>query len=299
MRNSIKGSVAVAVLTIAFSADAFLPDTIPLIFAGQAFAANANSNGKSNNGNGNGGRSADARSGSSNASSSGGPASSQGNGGGLLRLLATGSARPSSTDSTAPAGTAVGAPLQLLPSQATGAAPATALVGPPDPKPVAPVTAYVMETAAATGQKPGEIHRLLGAGHSYFNSNEQAKLNASANSRIKRVERYLQANAAAQAALTANGGISPSGPEYADVLAYLDAVAVLADPISTVEQITAANATIASFPLLDPATAQLVVDAYEAEATAIAAFDEADNQPYDEARRTVYDDLAVYLGLSF
>lgn len=299
--RSMRSSVAVAVLAIAFSGGAFLQDAMPPIFTSQAFAANANSkgNGKSDSNNGNGGRSADAGSGSANESSSGGPASSQGNGGGLLRLLATGSARPSSTDSTAPAGVAAGAPLQLLPSRANGAAPAIALVGPPDPKPVAPVTAYVMETAEATGQKPGEIHRLLGAGHSYFNSNEQAKLHAAYDSRIKRVERYLLADWAAQEALATNGGVLPSEQDYLDAQAYLDAVAVLANPASTAEQIAAANATIAGFPLLDPATAQLVVDGYEAEATAIAAFEEADNQPYDDARRDVYDDIALYLGLTF
>ena len=299
----MKSSVAVAVLVIAFSGGAFLQAAMPPIFTGQAFAASANSkgSGKSDSNNGDGGRSADAGSGSANESSSGGPASSQGQGasggpasgqgqgGGLLRLLATGSTGPSAT----------GAPSQLHPSQpqgGTGAAVVTATIGPPDPKPVAPVTAYVMETAAATGQKPGEIHRLLGAGHSYFNSDEQAKLNAAYDSRIKRVERYLQADAAAQAALTANGGVLPTEQEYLDAVAYLDALAVLADPTSTQEEIDAANLIIAG-STLDAATAQLVVDAHEAEATAIAAFEEADNQPYEEARRAVYDDLAVYLGL--
>jgi hypothetical protein len=78
----------------------------------------------------------------------------------LLRLL-TGSARPSSADSAAPAGVATGAPLNLLPSQ----------VG---TRPVALVTAYVMDMVEGTDIAPGEIHRLLGAGHSYFNSDEQA-----------------------------------------------------------------------------------------------------------------------------
>jgi hypothetical protein len=156
-----------------------------------------------------------------------------------------------------------------------------------------------MAKVANTGQAPGEIHRLLGAGHSYFNSSEQAKLNAAYDSRINRVERYLEANAAALAALAANGGVLPSEQEYRDALAYLEAVAVVADPDSTAEEIAAAQAIIDGFPLLDAATAQLVVDAFEAEAAAVAAFVEADNQPYDQERRDVYDDVALYLGLIF
>ena len=275
MRNSVKGSVAVAVLAIAFSADALLPDTMPPVFAGQAFAANANSDGNGRSGeNDDRGRSADAGSRSGDASSSGGPASGQGNGDGLLRLLANGSA--------APDGVATGAPLQLLPSQAndgTGA----------------PVTAYVMETVGP-GQEAGEIHSLLGAGHSYFNSNEQAKLHAADESRIKRVERYLQANADLQAALTANDGVIPSDEEYGDALAYLGALAVIEDPDSyTEEEVAAAQAIVDSFDFADAAAAQAIIDAYEAAETTVAAFEEADNQPYDEARRAVYDALAAYL----
>jgi hypothetical protein len=164
MRGSMKGSVAVAVLAIAFSADAFLQDTMAPVFAGQAFAASANGSGNGKAGeNGNGGRSADA--GSGGASSGGGSSSGQGNGGGLLRLLATGSAKPSSTGGTAPAAVATGAPVQLLSSHANGGT-------------GSPVTAYVKEIVAGTGQPPGEIHRMLGGGHGYFNSDEQAKLNA-------------------------------------------------------------------------------------------------------------------------
>ena len=105
---------------------------------------------------------------------------------------------PDSTGGVAPAAT--GAPLDLLALQAndgTGS----------------PVTAYVMETVEGTDMTPGEIHSLLGAGHSYFNSNEQAKSHAADESRIKRVERYLQANADAQAALEANGGVLPTDQE--------------------------------------------------------------------------------------
>jgi hypothetical protein len=276
----MKGSVAIAVLAIAFSAGAFLPDTMPSIFAGQALAASENASGNGNSGEntGNGGRSADA--GSGDTSSSGGPTSGQGNGGGLLRLLATGSAQPSSTGGTAPAAVATGAPVQLLSLHANGG------IG-------SPVTAYVKEIVATTGQPPGEIHRLLGAGHSYFNSNEQAKANAAYDSRIKRVERYLQANAAAQAALAANGGVPPTLGEYADAVAYLGALDVIADLTSTVEEIAAAQAIVDSFPGLTPASAQVIVAAFEAEATAIAAFEEADNQPYNEERRAVYDALAA------
>lgn len=298
MRNSMKGGVAVAVLAIAFSADAFLPDTVPPIVAGQAFAASVNSNGNGSSGdNGNGGRSADARSDSGNASSSGGPASSQGKGRGLLRLLAIGGGKPSSADSTAPTGVATGAPLQLLPSQPDGAATETAFSGPPDPKPVSPVTAYVMETVEDTGQAPGEIHRLLGAGHSYFNSNEQAKLNAAPNSRIKRVERYLVANAAAQTA----GGVASTVANYAEAQAYLDAVAVLEAEAAvpgayTTDQIVEAQVIIAGSVFGTAAEAQAVVVTYE---TLVALFEEADNQPYDADRRAVYDGLAAYLGPAF
>ena len=305
----MRNIVAVSIFAIAISGGAFPPDAMSPIFTSQAFAANANSNGNGRSGddnNGDGGRSADAGSGSggessTSGSSTSGPASGQGQGGGLLRRLATGSGKPSSTGSTSPAGVATGASLQSLPSQANGgigAANATAYVGPPDPKPVAPVTAYVMAKVAITGQAPGEIHRLLGAGHSYFNSDEHAKLHAAFDSRLKRVERYLQANAAAQAALTANDGVLPSEQDHLDALAYLDAVAVVADPDSTAEEVAAANALIASSSLT-PATAQLVVDAFEAEATAVAAFVEADNQPYDQERRDVYDDVALFLGLIF
>ena len=285
MWNSVKSSVAVADLAIAFSADAFLPDTMPPIFVGQAFGANANSEGKGRSGeNDDRGRSADAGSRSGDASSSGGPASSQGKGGGLLRLL-TGSARPLSPDSAAPVGVATGAPLQLLPPQAndgTGS----------------PVTAYVKETTEITGQKPGEIHRLLGAGHSYFNSDDHAKQNAAYESRIKRVKRYLQANAALQATLTANGGVTPTVGEYDAAQAYLNADAVLAAELAapgsyTPEEIIAAQAIIDNSLLADATATQAVIDAYEAEAVAIAAFEEADNQPYDPVRRAVYDALAA------
>ena len=265
MRNSINGSIAVAVLAIAFSADAFLPDTMP-VFAGQAFAANANSNGNANgkSNNGDGGRSADARSRSGDASSSGGPASGRGQGGGLRRLL-TGSARPLST---ATAGVATGAPLQLLPPQASGGA-------------GSPVTAYVKKTVEP-GQAPGEIHRLLGAGHSYFNSSEQAKLHASPNSRIKRVERYLDANAAAQTALAENGGVVPLEPDY------LIAVAVIADPTAPPEAKLAAQVIVDAYEAF-------TAEAFTAEAIAarVALFEEADNRPYDAERRAVYDALAV------
>ena len=100
---------------------------------------------------------------------------------------------------------------------------------------------------------------------------------ASDNSRIQRVERYLQSNADAQAALTANGGI-PSEDEY------LNALAVLIDPASFTEE--------------EVAAARLAFDAFEAAKAVVAAFEEADNRPYDELRRAVFDDIAAYLGLA-
>lgn len=278
MRNSVKGSIAVAALAIAFSADSFLPDTMPPIFAGQALAASANGHIKSNNGNG--GTSADAGSHSKNAPPRASPASGQGNGGGPLHLLAIGGTKPPSAGSAATAGIATGAPLELLESQAVGATAATAPVGPPDPKPDAPATAYVMETAAATGQRPGDIQRQLVAGRSDVNSNEQAKLSAPAIFRTKPVERYFQADADLQAALTAAGGAIPSDAEYADAQAYLGAVAVQADPGSfEAEEIAAAGAVINGFPFLDAASAQVVADAYEAVAPAAPAIQDADNRP--------------------
>jgi hypothetical protein len=170
-RNLMRGSVAVAVLAIAFSADAYLPDTVPPIFAGQAFAANINSDGNGRSGgdngrsgdNGNGGRSADAQSRSRNESARGRPASIRGIGRGLLRLLTTGSAWPSSAGNT-PAGVATGPPMQLLPSQANGAATGAALVRLPAPRPVewnlevgADVQAAVTANDAATSANDNVI----------------------------------------------------------------------------------------------------------------------------------------------
>jgi hypothetical protein len=78
-------------------------------------------------------------------------------------------------------------------------------------------------------------------------------------------------------------------------VAYLGALEVIADLTSTVEEIAAAQAIVDSFSGLTPAMAEMIVAAFEAEATAIAAFEEADNRPYDEDRRAVYDDIALYL----
>jgi hypothetical protein len=106
-------------------------------------------------------------------------------------------------------------------------------------------------------------------------------MNAADESRIKRVERYLAANAAALAAETENGGLPLPGD-------YDLAVALLA----------AEEATPGTYTAEEIAAAQMMVDAYDAEATAIAAFEEADNQPYDPDRRAVYDALAEYMALN-
>jgi len=223
-RNLTKGSVAAAVLALAFSADAYLPDSVPPIFVGQASAANPNSNGNGNSGNnnGNGGRSADAPSGRGNASARGGPASSRGIGRGLLRLLTTGSARPSSTGTT-PAGIATGAPLQLLPPHLTGAVTDTVIVGPPDPKPDAPAQLLLSQaTGAATDAAPVGPPDRQPAGQ------------------------YLPASADSQAAVTANDDV---GPTYEDNLA---AAATM------IEADSSFNATIDAFKALS-----VIIEAFE------------------------------------
>ena len=223
-RNLTKGSVAVAVLALVFSADAYLPDTVPPIFVGQASAANANSNGngKSSNNNGNGGRSAGAPSDSGNASSPGGPASGRGQGGGLLRLLTTGSARPSSA-ATSPGGVATGAPMQLLPPHVTGAVTDAAIVWPPDPKPIAPVQLLPPHvTGAVTDAAPVGPPDRQPAGP------------------------YLQAGADSQAALTANDDV---GPTYEDNLA---AAATM------IEADSSFNATVDAFKALS-----VIIEAFE------------------------------------
>ena len=352
MRTSIKVRLSVAVIAAASSGYAVLPGATPLNFIGDAYAANANSdgNGSSATNSGNGGQSASAGpasggSPSSNASSGGGPASApeqagsppsgQGQGGGLERLLATGIAKPSSDGVSGPSNVATGAPLQLLPPQANGGvgtANSHVPVGPPDPKPGAPASVWAHAMAEASGLPPGEYHRLLGAGHSYFNSSDMAKANAADDSRPKRVERYLQANAVAQTALAAVGGVVPTDAAYAGAQAYLEAANVIAnstvaspadaqaivaayeaDPqlpgpsglVPTDAEYAEAQAYLAAQGVIDGSTiasaadAQAIIDAYEAEAAAVGAFEEADNQPYDPERRAAYDSLAAYMGIAF
>ena len=86
-----------------------------------------------------------------------------------------------------PAGVATGAPVQLLPPEANGAATDTALVGLPVPKPVSPVQLLLSQAnGAATDTVP------VGPPDP------------------ESLEHYLEASADAQAAVTANDNVIPT-----------------------------------------------------------------------------------------
>lgn len=270
MSDAKKASPFIAVFAIALTAFAFSPDMLSPIGDGQARAANekSNNNGKSGSNRGNGGRSA-----SKGSSSRGLGSSSRSNG--------------SASD---------GSPKR------------------------APVTDFVRNTLEP-GQNPGDLHSMIGSGHSFFNANENAINNAAYSSRLKRFERYLQADADATRALVNTGGIVPTDDELDEAQRYLlaqehlDAHAVIASAeTSVVEEadLIEAQTIIANSVFADEAEAQAAIDgyslaydpnaiiqSYQAAADGYAAFEEADNQPYDEDRRTIIDDLAAYLGISF
>ena len=145
------GGIAAVVLAIVLSTNVGLPDPLPPVFSGQAWAASPNSNGNGKSGQkGNGGKSAEAGSGSGKASSGGGPASAKGIGGGLLRLLSAGSARLPLVGRSSRTGVATGPPMQLLPPQASSKPASPGPVGPPDPRPAAPAQLLLSQAAGVT-----------------------------------------------------------------------------------------------------------------------------------------------------
>ena len=224
-RNLTNRIVAFAVIAIALSAHAFLPNSMLPAITSQALAANPNSNGNGNSGNnnGNGGKSSQAGSKSSNGSSGGGPASGKGKGGGLLRLLMNGSARLPFAGSRAPAETVTGPPLQLVPPRLTRPSPSVApAVSPPDPRPVAPV--YVLPSKVA--DTPADAAPATQPGpHS--------------------LEYYLQASTASEPDGAEDTGIAPT--YETNLVAAVNAIEANSSFDATVDAYKALAAIIAAF----------------------------------------------------
>jgi hypothetical protein len=170
---------------------------------------------------------------------------------------------------------------------------------------MSPVTVWAMLMADGD-TTPGYWRSLIGAGNS-LNASENA--DPADSSRIKRIARYFEANATAEAAAAALKVIVDFYGLDLPVYTYQEAV----DAALDLGLDDTAQATVDAYEA-DPTPpgagseeyqdyvdarnylyALAVIADHEAEAAALAAFTEADNRPYDETRRDAYDDLAAFL----